>query len=170
MKKILIILGVLIIIILAYKIYNAGRYTIKNKEDVMEYVAQDKQQLEDIVKLIESFGDKFFIIDKTYEDSYLKLNNGNVNKMFYKYKLAAISNFNDTKMINFRLDRYKQNTSYWGFYYVEDNLPRGYFRDDELVPEGDGFLRDEYPVRYYTEKITDNWYYYEAYWYHGLDL
>ncbi len=110
------------------------------------------------------------LIEKGHKKTYIRLNDKNIKQIFYKFKLSAIYKSNDTKNIEFTLDRYKKNTSYWGFYYVEDNLPRGHFRDDKLVPEGDGFLRDEYPVRYYTEKITDNWYYFETYWYHGLDL
>ena len=62
-------------------------------------------------------------------------------------------------------------TSYYGFYYSPDGLPRDNWcgsdfgrTSDELIPEGKGFAiknsnDDNY---YYTEKIRDNFYYYEA--------
>ena len=62
-------------------------------------------------------------------------------------------------------------TSYYGFYYSPDGLPKDAWcgsnfgrTADELTPEGKGFAiknsnDDNY---YYTEKIRDNFYYYEA--------
>lgn len=62
-------------------------------------------------------------------------------------------------------------TSYYGFYYSADDLPKDAWcgsnfgrTPDELIPEGKGFTiknsnDDNY---YYTEKIRDNFYYYEA--------
>ena len=62
-------------------------------------------------------------------------------------------------------------TSYYGFYYSSDDLPKDAWcgsnfgrTSDELKPEGDGFVI-EYSNSdncYYTEKIRDNFYYYEA--------
>lgn len=61
-------------------------------------------------------------------------------------------------------------TNYYGFYYSFDGLPKDYWCGTSfgspgmLKPDGDGFSiknsnDDDY---YYTEKITDNFYYYEA--------
>lgn len=61
-------------------------------------------------------------------------------------------------------------TSYYGFYYSFDGTPKDYWCGTEfgspglLKPDGEGFSiknsnDDNY---YYTEKITDNFYYYEA--------
>lgn len=62
-------------------------------------------------------------------------------------------------------------TSYFGFYYTPDDLPRAvwsgqkYCDDEYLVPDGDGFSvkEPEGDNYYYTEKITDLFYRYEAY-------
>ena len=62
-------------------------------------------------------------------------------------------------------------TSYYGFYYSPDDLPKDAWcgssfgrTSDELNPEGKGFAikysNDD--NCYYTEKIRDNFYYYEA--------
>ena len=62
-------------------------------------------------------------------------------------------------------------TSYYGFYYSADDLPKDAWcgsnfgrTPDELIPDGKGFAiknsnDDNY---YYTEKIRENFYYYEA--------
>ena len=58
---------------------------------------------------------------------------------------------------------------YYGFYYTEDDSPKvsflGYvlYDEEDLKPEGNGYCFDAYDY-YYTEKIRDNFFYYEA-WY-----
>ena len=61
-------------------------------------------------------------------------------------------------------------TSYYGFYYSPDGLPKdswcgtSFGSPEQLKPDGDGFSikysNDD--NCYYTEKIRDNFYYYEA--------
>ena len=61
-------------------------------------------------------------------------------------------------------------TSYYGFYYSPDGLPKdswcgsSFGRAEQLKPDGEGFSikysNDD--NCYYTEKIRDNFYYYEA--------
>ena len=61
-------------------------------------------------------------------------------------------------------------TSYYGFYYSPDGLPKTSWRGsdfgivDEVKSEGNGYaLRDsDDDNSYYTEKIRDNFFYYEA--------
>ena len=58
-------------------------------------------------------------------------------------------------------------TSYYGFYYSPDGLPKcrsEFGRIELLEPDGNGFSIKYYEGdnRYYTEKIRDNFYYYEA--------
>ena len=56
----------------------------------------------------------------------------------------------------------------YGFYYTEDDLPKAiwcgvkYCDDSLLVKDGDGYSTDFQHNYYYTEKIMDNFYYYEA--------
>ncbi len=56
----------------------------------------------------------------------------------------------------------------YGFYYTEDNLPKAiwcgtmYCDTDLLKKDGEGYSTDYQYNRYYTEKIRDNFYYYEA--------
>ena len=56
----------------------------------------------------------------------------------------------------------------YGFYYTEDDLPKAiwcgtkYCDESLLVVDGDGYSTDFQHNYYYTEKIRDNFYYYEA--------
>ena len=56
----------------------------------------------------------------------------------------------------------------YGFYYTEDDLPKAiwcgvkYCDDSLLVEDGNGYSTDYQHNYYYTEKIRDNFYYYEA--------
>lgn len=54
--------------------------------------------------------------------------------------------------------------SYYGFYYTEDNLPIGWEGwDVNFTAKGDGWTAEE-PDSYYTEMITEKWFYYEIHW------
>ncbi len=61
-------------------------------------------------------------------------------------------------------------TSYYGFYYSPDGLPKdswcgsGFGSPEQLVPDGNGFSikYSDNDNCYYTEKIRENFYYYEA--------
>ena len=56
-------------------------------------------------------------------------------------------------------------SNYWGIYYVEDDLPVGWSGEKRFKPtekQGDGYFIEAYGCRYYTEKICENWWYFEA--------
>lgn len=58
--------------------------------------------------------------------------------------------------------------TYYGFYYTEDNLPIGWLGyDDELVQNGAScwtYTEKDSDNTYYTERIIDNWFYFEMHW------
>ncbi len=59
----------------------------------------------------------------------------------------------------------KAMSNYWGIYYVEDDLPVGWSGEKRFKPtekQGDGYFIEAYGCRYYTEKICENWWYFEA--------
>ena len=174
-RKLSIIILVIISIILftIYKLYDMGRYTMKNKDDLKEYVINDESELFSIIELMYNYnGKNIETIDSTNENSnsYRKFNNVILNRIFYKYKLSYV--YRDCKMdlVWFTLNRYKKMTSYWGFYYTKEDKPKGYFNNTDLVADGDGYKENNEITQYYTEKILPNWYYFEIYWKHALNL
>ena len=60
------------------------------------------------------------------------------------------------------------SSSYYGFYYSPKDIPLAVdvTRSENLVPQGDGFGWEEPDGdnRYYTERIMENWYYYESHY------
>jgi len=60
------------------------------------------------------------------------------------------------------------SSQYYGFYYTEDDLPKAiwcgvkYCDDSLLIEDGSGYSTDFHHNYYYTERIRDNFYYYEA--------
>ena len=97
----------------------------------------------------------------------------------------AIQDFQETSKLEGILDIYTQNgvldfycggkgfgdsTSYCGFYYSENDLPIGVWcgakthETDELITDGNGYTyrEPEGDNRYYTERIREKFYYYEA--------
>ena len=60
------------------------------------------------------------------------------------------------------------SSSYYGFYYSPDDLPLAVDVTDtkDLVPAGSGYgwKQPGGDNRYYTERILENWYYYESHY------
>ena len=59
----------------------------------------------------------------------------------------------------------KVMSNYWGVYYVEDDSPVGWDGEKRFKPterQGDGYYLEAYGCRYYTERICENWWYFEA--------
>lgn len=57
------------------------------------------------------------------------------------------------------------NTAYWGFYYAEDDdMTRIWCAGEPLVPDQNGYVyrQTDGDNCYYTERITDHFFYYEA--------
>ena len=109
--------------------------------------------------------DKEFII--YYED----IGNQDVENLFnnLEWKLDAIDrNEGDDSIddsIIFTKYGGKAMSNYWGIYYVEDDLPVGWSGEKRFKPtekQGDGYFIEAYGCRYYTEKICENWWYFEA--------
>ena len=173
-RKILILIILSILLLAIYKLYDMGRYNIKNKEDLIECIINDEHELFSIIELMYNYNGKDIeTIDSTNENGngYRKFKNTILNSIFYKYKLSYIYRDRKMDLVWFSLNRHKKMTSYWGFYYTKEDMPRGYFEDtDNFITDGKGYRTQNKVNQYYTEKIMPHWYYFEIYWFHGLDL
>ncbi len=59
----------------------------------------------------------------------------------------------------------KPMSNYWGVYYVENDSPVGWCGEKRFKPtekQGEGYFLEAYGCRYYTERICENWWYFEA--------
>lgn len=123
-----------------------------------------------------------FIIKDTKKDKIIRLVNKNQeflnecieNKTYDKiYKINAIKSIAPYSIMDNELyiDFYcygfgiAPSSTYYGFYYSSNDEPIGFQAAQiELEPDGKGWVwqQPNGDNRYYTEKISDNWYYYEA--------
>ena len=101
-------------------------------------------------------------------DTILKNIEENDIKSLYKIKgIKEINVQKESEYINFLCFGYGigSGTVYYGFYYSYDNKVHNVFSDKiELISDGIGYSYKQLDGdnTYYTEKITNNLYYYEA--------
>lgn len=106
---------------------------------------------------------------------YMDVDDENVNRMFKTFNLNKVSKMFGDGSVAFDIDPVSTFSFLWsdcdyGFYYTENDEPENvYWVNTIWVNEMEG-TEAEYTIegfgRYYyrTEKITDNWWYYEAKW------
>lgn len=105
--------------------------------------------------------------------SYKELNNDKISKVYNDFSLAYIINSMDNSecgYIEFSIINYHQihpKRHYdCGFYYSEEDMPVDTLTGNYV--ESDTAVYETWPFYihfwYRTEKITDNWWYYERWW------
>lgn len=113
--------------------------------------------------------------DKDYNIYYADLDDKNVNRMFKTFNFESVSKMSGDGSVVFDIDPVSTFSFLWtdcdyGFYYTENDEPENvYWANQIWVNEMEG-TEAEYTIEgfgryhYRTEKITDNWWYYEAKW------
>lgn len=107
---------------------------------------------------------------------YKELNNAKVSKIFDDFSTSVIANNMDKPeggYVNFFTSSFAAYLAWgdyeYGFYYSKEDKPIEVFMgteidsDTKVYQELDSFIK----YWYRTEKITDNWWYYEAQWTYG---
>lgn len=148
----------------------------KDKESLIKEVKDDREKLIELELFLDEFEDSY-IKAKTEKGKYLTVkgyktyNNSILNYIFEKYRLHGIDlNKEDRDIIRFELSKKKKGVDYWGFYYSKDGKPCGNSGGLESLYSYENGYKENYNYDYYTEKIYDNWYYYEIYYYSSLGL
>lgn len=133
-----------------------------------------------IILVISFFIIKSVFFDKNPKEQIFEIVNNNsqtlisnIDRQEFSDSLA-IRGIEDVSIIGESVDFYcggkgiAPSSQDYGFYYTEDDLPKAiwcgvkYCDDSLLVEDGDGYSTDFQYNYYYTEKIMDNFYYYEA--------
>lgn len=83
------------------------------------------------------------------------------------YNVWAVGPDDSAQMVQFSVGAagFGSETSYWGIYTTTNGEPAGWPEPDILlIPDGDGFSwrEEDGDNTYYTEKIDDVWWYYQA--------
>lgn len=153
MKKILfILLGILTFIVLCFWGYNGVK--INQQELIKEYVKENKIVLLELVNEIKSSTD----IDE----------NAIIKNMPKNIKICGVYKSEQNNYIDFSVDEgFTSSSHYYGFYYSPENEVKFIMGvPGEIYEFENGYKKCEQGNEdwYYTEKIVDNFYFYEAHY------
>ena len=141
---------------------------IKEKEDAYQFVLDNQKELEDLMKEFEEFSekegeDRIFIAS----DTYSKYHFSGADSLIRKYPIAFLV-FDKKKKdsVDFSIDFFSSISryAYCGIYYSADDVPLTWRSEETNQWEQINETYIEYGsyYRYETEKIVDNWYFYQA--------
>ncbi len=152
-----------------------NRVTVKvaaRQAELNEAIAEMKtQDLPDAIVRIKSDGESYV---ELYEESYEELDNEKISEVFNELPVFRIDNrMNNSEggyvifiVSTSIIDVVPRNGFYiYGFYYSEEDKPLDIFSGDNIAGntkvEVDMLFLNKY--YYWTEKITDNWWYFDSY-------
>ena len=148
------------------------KYGFKTKEEVIYAVKDNIRNLDKFLNEIDKIeSDKeYFTIEKNdehkmYKDSFV-LNSDYINDLFEKLKIGVCYIDKSDGTISFEVNFYTFS-NYCGFYYSHNDNPMYDETNRNIeypcIQYGKWTLMFGSRYGWYTEKIFDNWYYYEQY-------
>ncbi|HIY03666.1 MAG TPA: hypothetical protein H9733_01710 [Candidatus Anaerotignum merdipullorum] len=140
-RKTAIFFALIIGLIIVYLLLS---HNSNSKSAIINYVQNNKSELETYVQDISAD-------EKTYTDIY---NNWNVS---YYQNSGVVEFLVSTGGLG-------SSSKYYGFYYSPQNIPMGYQEQNVKLLENETGWQWSDPNgdnQYYTEKIADNWYWFE---------
>lgn len=146
-------------------------YSFKTKEEVIYAVKDEVEILNEFInEVIKMPIATFSIIEKPKTKKVFKnsisLDISNIDQIFEKFKIKYISIYKKDKILKFEV-KFNTFSNYCGFYYSYDNnaiYDNQDWKDEyPLIHKNNWTLLFESRYGWYTEKICDNWFYYENY-------
>jgi|GEM_PF-2060799 len=145
---------------------------IKSKEEMFQFVIEHQEELEQIVKDMEEASevneDDVILI---YRDNALLLDEervkiNSVSKMFKAFSIyrvaIAVYALEENFEVDFSFAYVPTGYDYWGIYYRSDDTVRFWNAGGEVQEENGVYTQIGSYYKYETEKIIDNWYYYQC--------
>lgn len=178
-----VVLAVLVFFVamlcLAMVLKNMKKDSIDTKEELIQYFNENFELFFSAKESMEINNYTFKITrDKTRRNDnkrfivyYEDLQNPDIMELFneLEWKIDTINRKEEDKSTNactiFTEYNGKPMSNYWGVYYVENDSPVGWNGEKRFKPtekQGEGYFLEVYGCRYYTERICDNWWYFEA--------
>lgn len=166
-----IIIGIVYFITIVDASISLHKDSFESKEEVVIAVKSNANDINGIInKIMDATKDNDFTIiendNKKFKNSIV-LKNNEIDNIFKELKLNDISiRKNDDVQINFNV-RFNSYSNICGFYYSKNDNPMydGKKRNIEFpyIQYNNWTLLLGRRYGWYTEKIIDNWYYYESY-------
>ena len=141
---------------------------IKEKEDAYQFVLDNQKELEDLMKELEEFSEKegedwFYI----RSDNYLKYHFSGADSLIRKYPINSLVIDKEKKnSVEFSIAFWSSISGYQycGIYYSADDVPLTWSNEetDQWEQINEIYIKYGPYYRYETEKIVDNWYFYQV--------
>lgn len=138
---------------------------IKHKEELSE-IAKNLNEHEMLSSSENDENDYYTLTEIYYKD----LEDENINKMFETFNLMTVSKISGDGSVEFSISPVSNFSFLWsdydyGFYYTENDEPVNTVWTNEIEETEFEYTIEDFGRYYYrTEKITDNWWYYETKW------
>ena len=147
-KPIIILLSVTLVVLLALVIFTTF-ISSDPKSEINDYVIENRNNLNDYV---------------------VRLLNEKQDDYHGEYDTMTVDLWKDCNMVEFSKDRWcfgiAPASTYRGFYYSPEDVPLGFQGAAlEFKSVENGWESKPYPgssIHEYTERITDNWFFYEV--------
>ena len=151
-----------------------------SQEHICEIVLENQDDLEMIVDDLRSYDLPRVYVNKENITTYMNLvrlpdgrymlgdegpdfsTSEELQRFMKKLKIKSIdfSLYDELQIVTFEVN------DGWakGFYWVDPDAPteKAFTSHHDLTPSGDGWEFEDFGNRYYTEKICDNWYFFEV--------
>lgn len=141
------------------------KHSVKTKEDVFQMIEERQEQYMDLVynmeTLLDENGVDWISCDKT--EYCAKEFESSLFKEYPIHSVVAKENEENVVFIDVQLLFPPKPYAYWGIYYSSSDMPFGWGGKGELIEEKGDYVEYGSYYKYETEKITDNWYYYQCY-------
>lgn len=168
-----------VMLCLAMVLKNMKKDTIDTKEELIEYFNENIELFEDIRIVVEendfaseiTRNKQFKNHNGKYIVYYQDTENQDIIGVFddLEWEIDIINKREESKSMDeciiFTEINGKPMSNYWGVYYVENDSPVGWDGEKRFKPtekQGEGYFLEAYGCRYYTERICENWWYFEA--------
>lgn len=166
-----VILLILLLVIIIHKIYiflalftDWNIIKIRSKEEMFQFVIENQEELNQVVEeMKERYGDeKMVILEKNDKATQTLLH---VSKLFKSYSVNYISigSIDEIKDIDILFAYTPQGYSYWGIYHSKTGEAADWGEGLEWIENDGKYVQIGSYFKYETEKIIDNWYYYQCY-------
>lgn len=174
MRKRWIFLGLLVVgVIFLFCMIGKNEKKLSVKEEIFLLVQENEKELELLLPFFKNLSQGEVVIRDPSRKSekwtyYLDYDNEALNQIMEKLPITSAGFVRETvdthECVEFSCETgFFDAVGYRGFYYVENGKPVGWEGVKFYYPtekRGKGYVH-ETPGVYYTEKILDNWYYYE---------
>ncbi len=141
---------------------------ISNKEEMFQFVFEHLEELDQVVWEMDHYYETSDIVSLSKNDQELQALD-NVNELFKKYSVNHIwiNHIDKEKLVDISFKYVPKGYDYWGIYYSKEGAPDKWvsaeFAEFTEFTEQDGiYVEIGSYYRYETEKIVENWYYYQC--------